>query len=157
MGDTPSLWAGLKHCHVDLISSKSSSNLISSQSSSDLISSQFVPPCKKDLTSFRSPKLSFSDSPCHKLHQTLSSKKLEFLEHLRLGCSGKDCIEILRMITRDHPRIRKVSLEMVWVDFYYKEERQLENAQMNLKVDTTNCVFFANGIKMDVKWIRCES
>ena len=145
VGDTPSLWAGLKHCHVDLISSKSSS---------DLTSSQFAPPCKKDLTSFRSPKLSFSDSPCHKLHQTLSSKKLEFLEHLRLGCSGKDCIEILRMITRDHPRIRKVSLEMVWVDFYYKEERQLENAQMNLKVDTTNCVFFANGIQMDIKWVK---
>ena len=147
MGDTPSLWAGLKHCHVDLISSNTP----------NLTSAQFAPPCKKDLTSFHSPKLSFSDFRCHKLHQTLSSKKLEFLEHLHLGCSGKDCIEILRMITRDHPRIRKVSLEMVWVDFYYKEQRQLENAQMNLKVDTTNCVFFANGIQMDIKWIRCES
>ena len=106
MGDTSSLWVGLKHCHVDL-------------------------------TNADSP-------PSQKLHQTLSLKKLKFLDHLYLACSGENCIETLRMVARDHPAIRKLTLEVEWMKMTEKTQHRMSNALVKFdEVDLTNCNFFA--------------
>ena len=77
--------------------------------------------CRVDLTS--------AVSPCEKLHQTLSSKKLQFLEQLHLVCSRKNCIlRILLMIARDHPAIRKLSLEVDPMEMFYDSYR-ISNAR----------------------------
>ena len=103
VGDVPSLWVGLKHCHVDLKSAL---------------------------------------SPCQKLHETLSLKKLQFLDHLYLACSEENCIEILHMIAPDHPAIRKLSLEGEWMDMYNDIHRISNTLVKFEEVDLTYCGFF---------------
>ena len=118
MGDTPSLWVELKHCRVDLTSA--------------------VSPRQKSSSN--------KDSQRQKLHETLSLKKLQFLDHLYLVCSSENCIEILHMIAGEHPTIRKLSLEVEWMDMYHDIHRISKALVKFVEVDLTYCGFFSKFI-----------
>ena len=115
MADTPSLWVELKHCRVDLLTST-------------------VSPRQKPSSN--------KESPRQKLHETLSLKKLQFLDHLYLACSSENCIGIIDMITCDHPAIRKLSLEMEWMDMPFDTHQSISNALVKFEeVDLSNSDF----------------